>query len=128
MGKMILGRFPPSFPHKRRGRKRLEPIEAGQLWVRVDNKECWRVERVAPDKVQAQSRCSRVPVYIYKHRRVYIQHVGRKGNLINAGWLKKDYSEQYFRRCFMEKKLHKKFYAEGQEILRRKSGKENITP
>ena len=128
MGKVIQGRFPHSFPRSRKGRKRLNPIEAGQIWVRINTKECWRVEKVVSKKIQTQNRRSQNPAYIYRQKRVYIQHVKiqrvRRRWKINAAWLERNYSEQYFRRCFEEKEIFRKSYAEAQEIMRRILGKE----
>src|SRR3989344_7498552 len=69
------------------------------------------------------NRRSQNPAYIYRQKRVYIQHVEirrvRRRWKINAAWLERNYYEQYFRRCFEEKEIFRKSYAEAQEIMRR---------
>lgn len=110
MGKVILGRFPPSFPHKRKGRKRLEPIKAGQLWARIQYGDWWRVEKITLSLRQIRIECPKNVKHI--GRQIHIRHVDADKYSNGARWLVKDFSEIFFRRCFMEKEAYVKFCAE----------------
>lgn len=110
MGKVIIGRFPPSFPHKRKGRKRLEPIKIGQLWARIQFRDWWRVEKITLNQKRVRTECPKNVKHI--GRRIHIRHVDANKFPNSCSWLKKDFSEVFFRRCFMEKEEYEKFCAE----------------
>jgi|SRR3989344_2092847 len=110
MGKVIVGRFPHSFPRSRRGRKRLEPVKVGQFWAKIQTGEWWRVEKISMSR--RQMKIEQPSKVRHVGRRIHIRHIDGDKYPNGASWLVRDFSEIFFRRCFMEEEEYEKFCAE----------------